>query len=82
MIDGHDRNRVRRNESANPDARRILSGYLMMEDAATAAPREFQMRLRQPAVGVLEASINLSCTDAIEWLLFGLLPMLGHAIYV
>jgi hypothetical protein len=41
--------------SASPDARRILSGYLMMEDAATAALREFQMRLRQPATGVLEA---------------------------
>jgi hypothetical protein len=68
--------------SASPDARQILSGYLMMEDAATAAPREFQMRLRQPATGVLEASINLSATEAIERLLFGLMAMLGHAIYV
>jgi len=68
--------------SSNPDARRILSGYLMMEDAATAAPREFQMRLRQPAAGVLEASINLSATEAIQRLLFGLMAMLGHAVYV
>ncbi|HTW63623.1 MAG TPA: hypothetical protein VME17_03365 [Bryobacteraceae bacterium] len=68
--------------STNPEARRILSGYLMMEDAATAAPREFQMRLRQPAAGVLEASVNLSATEAIERLLFGLRAMLGHAIYL
>jgi hypothetical protein len=68
--------------SANPDARRILSGYLMMEDATTAAPREFQMRLRQPATDVLEASINLSATEAVGRLLFGLMAMLGHAIYV
>jgi hypothetical protein len=68
--------------STNPEVRRILSGYLMMEDAATAAPREFQMRLRQPAAGVLEASIDLSVTEAIQRLLFGLLAMLGHGIYV
>jgi len=68
--------------SANPDARRILSHYLSMEDASTAAPREFQMRLRQPAAGVLEASINLSATEAIQRLMFGLMAMLGHAIYV
>lgn len=68
--------------SANRDARRILSGFLMMEDAATAAPREFQMRLRQPVAGVLEASINLIATEAIQRLLFGLMAMLGHAIYV
>jgi hypothetical protein len=68
--------------STNPDVRRILSGYLMMEDAATAAPREFQMRLRQPAAGVLEASINLSATEAIQRLLFGLMAMVGHAIYL
>lgn len=68
--------------STNPDVRRILSGYLMMEGAATASPREFQMRLRKPAAGVLEASINLSTTEAIQRLLFGLMAMLGHAIYV
>ena len=68
--------------STNPDVRRILSGYLMMEDAATAAPREFQMRLRQPAAGVLEASINLSATEAIQRLLFGLMAMVGHAVYL
>src|SRR5579863_127143 len=68
--------------SASPDARKILSGYLMVEDAATAAPREFQMRLRQPATGVLEASIDLSATEAIERLLFGLMAMLGHAIFL
>jgi hypothetical protein len=68
--------------STNPDVRRILSGYLMMEDAATAAPKEFQMRLRQPAAGVLEASINLSAAEAIQRLLFGLMAMLGHAIYL
>lgn len=68
--------------STNPDVRRILSGYLMMEDAATAAPREFQMRLRQPAAGVLEASINLSATEAMQRLLFGLMAMVGHAIYL
>jgi hypothetical protein len=68
--------------STNPDVRRILSGYLSMEDAATAAPREFQMRLRQPAAGVLEASIDLSATEAVQRLLFGLMAMLGHAVYV
>jgi hypothetical protein len=68
--------------STNTDARRILSGYLMMEDAATAAPREFQMRLRQPAAGVLEASIDLSATEAIQRLLFGLMAMVGHAVYL
>jgi hypothetical protein len=68
--------------STNPDVRRILSGYLMMEDAATAAPREFQMRLRQPGAGVLEASINLSATEAVQRLLFGLMAMVGHAIYL
>lgn len=68
--------------STNPDVRRILSGHLMMEDAATAAPREFQMRLRQPAAGVLEASINLSVTEAIQRLLFGLMAMVGHAVYL
>ncbi len=68
--------------SAAPDVRRILSGYLMMEDAATAAPREFQMRLRQPAAGLLEASIDLSAAEAVERLLFGLMAMLGHAIYL
>jgi len=68
--------------STSPDVRRILSGYLMMEDAATAAPREFQMRLRQRAAGVLEASINLSATEAIHRLLFGLMAMVGHAIYL
>jgi hypothetical protein len=45
--------------SANPDARRILSAYLVEEGAATAVPRELQMRLRQPAAGVLKASISL-----------------------
>src|ERR1700733_1924599 len=59
--------------SPSPDARRVLSGYLMMEDAATAAPREIQMRLRQPARDVLEASINLSATEAIARLIFGLM---------
>ena len=54
----------------------------MMEDAATAAPREFQIRLRQPAAGVLEASITLSATEAIQRLLFGLMAMVGHAIYL
>jgi len=54
----------------------------MMEDAATAAPREFQIRLRQPAAGVLEASINLSATEAFQRLLFGLTAMVGHAIYL
>jgi len=68
--------------STNPDVRRILSGYLMMEDPATAAPREFQMRLRQAGAGVLEASINLSATEAMQRLLFGLMAMVGHAIYL
>jgi hypothetical protein len=68
--------------SANIDARRILSSFLMMEDAATAAPREFQMRLRQPAARVLEASINLAAKEVIERLLFGSMAMLGHAVYV
>ncbi len=68
--------------SRSPDARRILSSYLMMADAAVAAPRELQMPLRQPGPGVLEASIDLSATEAIERLLFGLMAMLGHAVYL
>ena len=68
--------------SGNRDARHILSRFLMMEDAATAAPREFQMRLRQPAVGVLEASIDLTATEAVQRLRFGLMAMVGHAVYL
>jgi hypothetical protein len=52
-----------------------------MEDAATAAPREFQMRLRQPGLGVLEAAIDLTATEAVQRLMLGLMAMIGHAIY-
>jgi hypothetical protein len=31
---------------------------------------------------VLEASINLSATEAMQRLLFGLMAMVGHAIYL
>jgi hypothetical protein len=68
--------------SGKSDARRILSESLMMEEAATAAPREVQNRLRQPAAGVLEASIDLTSTETVQRLLFGLMAMVGHAIYV
>ena len=68
--------------SSNSDARHIVSGFLMMEDAATASAREFQLRLRKPSPGVLEASIDLTETEAVERLLFGLMAMVGHAIYL
>ena len=68
--------------SGGSDARRVLAGFLRMEDAATAAPREFQMSLRQPAAGVLEAAINLTATEAVQRVLLGLMAMLGHAVYL
>jgi hypothetical protein len=67
--------------SGDRDARRILSELLMFEDADTASPREFQMRLRQPAAGVLEAVINLGATEAVFKLRFAIMAILGHAVY-
>jgi hypothetical protein len=68
--------------SANKDSRQILQNYLGVADADSASPREFQIRLRQAAPDVIEGSVALSLTEALYRLLFGLMAMLGHAIYV
>ena len=53
-----------------------------MADAKTASPLEFQIRLRQLAPGVVEGSVRLSLMEGFDRLLFGLMGMLGHAIYL
>jgi hypothetical protein len=68
--------------SANKNSRQFLQGYLGVEDADSASPREFQIRFREPAPGVLEGSETLSVKEAFYRLLFGLSAMLGHAIYL
>jgi hypothetical protein len=68
--------------SANKNSRQILQDYLGVADADSASPREFQIRLRQPAPDVTEGSVSLSLTEALDRFLFGLIAMLGHAVYV
>lgn len=68
--------------SANKNAPQILQDYLSMEDAKTASPREFQVRLRQPTLGVVEGSVSLTQVEPFYRLLFGLSAMLGHATYL
>jgi len=67
--------------SGNANARQILQDRLGLEDSATASPREFQVRLRQPAIGVIEGAIPLSETEAFYHLLLGLDAMIGHGVY-
>jgi hypothetical protein len=68
--------------SANNKARQMLEDYLGVADADTASPREFQIRLRQPALGVIEGSVTLSLKEMFYRFLFGLMGMLGHAVYL
>jgi hypothetical protein len=68
--------------SANKNASQILQSYVSMADAESASPREFQTRLRRPTPGVIEGSVTLTLTEALDRLLFGLFAMLGHAVYV
>jgi hypothetical protein len=68
--------------SANMNSRQFLQDYLGVEDAASASPREFQIRFRELAPGVLEGSATLSIKEAFYRLLFGLSAMLGHAVYL
>jgi hypothetical protein len=68
--------------SPNKTARQILQQYLGVEDADTASPREFQIRLRQPALGVIEGSLTLSLKEMFYRFTFGLMGMLGHALYL
>ena len=66
--------------STGAGARRILTTFLMMEDAATAAPRELKMTLRRPAAGVVEATVDISRTEPLFRLFFGITALLGHAV--
>ena len=68
--------------SSNVKARQILSDHLMLADSESASPREFQIRLRQRAPGVVEGTASLSKTEAFYHLWFGLTAMLGHAVYM
>jgi hypothetical protein len=68
--------------SGSGNAGQILQDYLGVADAGFASPREFQIQLRQPTPGVIEGSLALSQKESFARFLFGLLAMLGHAVYV
>jgi hypothetical protein len=68
--------------SANGKARKILQDHLGVADAATASPREFQIRLRQPIPGVIQGSVALTGSEAFYRLLLGLMAMVGHGVYL
>ena len=68
--------------SGNKNSRQILQDYLSLADAKSASPREFQIRLRQAAPGVIEGSVALSLGGALGRFLLGLIAMLGHAVYL
>jgi len=68
--------------SANNKASQILEEYLGVADADTASPREFQISLHQPALGVIEGSVTLTLKEMFYRFLFGLMGMLGHAVYL
>jgi hypothetical protein len=68
--------------STNGNSLQILQAYLGAEDAASASPREFQVRLRQPAPGVIQGSVTLASFESFGRFYLGLLAMLGHAIYL
>jgi hypothetical protein len=82
-VDPANRKRVILNYlSGNSQAREILVSRLAMADAETAAPQEYQIRLRRPASGVVEGSVVLSDRESFYKLLLGLSAMLGHALYL
>jgi len=68
--------------SGNKNARRILLDYLTLADRQSAPPRGSQIRLYQPAPGVIEGSVTLTLQEAFEHFLFAVFAMLGHAIYL
>jgi phage tail protein X len=68
--------------STNSQAREILSAHLGLADAATAFPRELQVSLRQSAPDVTEGVVPLSQVELFYRALFGLMGMLGHAVYL
>jgi len=68
--------------SANKNSRQLFQDYLGGADADSASPREFQIRFREPAPGVLEGSATLSLKEMSYRFIFGLMGMLGHAIYL
>jgi hypothetical protein len=68
--------------SANKNASQIVRDYLGMADAESASPLELQILMSQPAPGAVEGSVPLSLKDGLYRLLFGLMAMLGHAVYV
>ena len=68
--------------SGSREGSQILQEFLGAADAKTASPREFQIRLRQPAPGVVEGVVGLAQEETFGRFLFGLVAMLGHAVYV
>ena len=68
--------------SASKDARQVLQSYLGLADAESASPRELQLRLRELAPSVIEGSVELSPAEVFSRFLFGLLAMLGRAVYL
>lgn len=68
--------------SASKDAPRVLQAHLGLADAESASPRELQMHLRELAPSVIEGSVGLSPAEVFSRFLFGLLAMLGRAVYL
>jgi len=68
--------------SGNNNALQTLQEYLGAGEADTASLQQTQFRFRQAATGVIEASVTLSKEEITFRFLFGLMGMLGHAIYL
>ena len=68
--------------SGNNNALQTLQEYLGAGEANTGSPQQSQFRFHQPATGVIEASATLSTKEMGFRFLFGLMGMLGHAIYL
>ena len=66
--------------SGNKNARQILLDRLSLADAKSASPREFQIRLSQPAAGVIKGSVTLSSYELFGRFFLGLIIMMGHAV--
>jgi hypothetical protein len=68
--------------SASKDARQVVQSYLSLADAESASPEELQIRLRERAPNVIEGTVELPAAEVFSRFLFGLLAMLGHAVYL
>ena len=68
--------------SGNSDSRKILQGFLMIEDDLPDPPAGIEIRFRQPEPGAVQYSVSAPDSEVPYGLLFGLLAMLGHAIYL